>query len=194
MRPFHASLALALLMVAHAAHADQISADRPGIGSSPQVVPQFTLQPELGTDNKEVRLGLVKGFELDRDNSSWSAKLALVDNAKFKAAFKVSYDSALHTVLEIPANYTLNTLFSLGTTVIWSRSMQTYAAGFNFTPTTRLTITPTLYYETKPRAAIFAAWVLPRHDNWQLDIGYDQHRFSAGISTAVNFAGLFKKR
>jgi hypothetical protein len=176
------------------AHAQQITADRPGIGSDPEVVPQFTLQPELGTDSQEVRLGLLPGFELDRDNSSWGAKLALADNAKFKLSFKASYDNQLHTVLEIPANYTFNALFNLGTTVIWSRTMQTYAGQFNFTPTTRLTITPTLYYESKPRAAIFVAWVVPHHDNWQLDIGYDQHRVSAGVSTALNLAGLFKQR
>ncbi len=185
---------VALILIGAAAHAQQINADRPGVGSSPQVVPQFTLEPELGTDNQAVRLGVLPGFELDRDDSSWGAKLALHDGKKLKLAFKLSYDSDLHTVLELPANYVFSDKFSLGTTAIWSRSMQTYATGFNFTPTTRLTITPTLYYESKARAAIFVAWLLPGHDNWQIDIGYDQQRVSAGISTAVDFARLLKKR
>jgi hypothetical protein len=175
------------------AQAQQITADRPGIGSDPEVVPPFTLQPELGTDSREIRLGLLPGFEVDRDDSSWAGKLALIANPKLKASFKLSYDNDLHLVLEVPANYTFSTWFNLGTTVVWSRSMQTYAGEFNFTPTTRLTITPTLYYEAKARAAIFVAWILPKHDNWQIDVGYDQHRVSAGISTAIDFARLLKR-
>lgn len=194
MNPIKSILALSFALSAVPALADQISADRPGIGSDPEVIPQFTLQGELGTDSKEVRLGVLPGFELDRDQSSWGAKIALADTAKLKVSFRASYDNELHTVLEIPANYTVNALFNLGTTVVWSRTMQTYAGEFNFTPTKRLTITPTLYYESKLRTAIFAAWVLPGHDNWQLDIGYDQHRVSAGISTALDLARLFRKQ
>ncbi len=134
MRLTFAILASALMLIITPACADQINADRPGIGSSPQTVPQSTLQAEVGTDNQEIRFGVLKGFELDRDDSSWAAKLTLFDTAKFKAAFKASYDNQLHTVLEIPANYTFSPLFNLGTTVIWSRSMQTYAAEFNCHP------------------------------------------------------------
>ncbi|MDP9056472.1 MAG: hypothetical protein M3N34_03965 [Pseudomonadota bacterium] len=193
MRPVFTSFAIALFL-APPVHAQQIAADRPGVGSAPTVVPQFTLEPELGTDGKEIRLGVLPGFELDRDDTSWGAKLALANSEKFKLAFKASYDNDLHAVLELPANYTFNALFNLGTTVIWSHSSQTYAAEFNVTPTGRLTITPTLYYESKARAAIFVAWIVPHHDNWQLDISYDQHRISAGISTAIDIARLLKKR
>jgi hypothetical protein len=194
MRLVCALLSLVLMVPIGAAHAQQISADRPGVGSSPDVVPQFTLQGEVGTDTREVRLGLLPGFEVDRDDSSWAGKLALITNAKFKASFKLSYDDDLHLVLEVPANYTFSSWFNLGTTVIWSHAMQTYAGTFNFTPTSRLTITPSLYYESKVRTAIFVAWILPRHDNWQIDVGYDQHRVSAGISTAIDFAHLLGKR
>jgi hypothetical protein len=183
----------ALIVASGAARAQQITADRPGVGSDPDVVPQFTLQPELGTDGHEIRLGLLPGFEIDRDDSSWAGKLALIANPKLKMSFKLSYDNDLHLELEVPANYTFNAWFNLGTTVVWSRSMQTYAGEFNFTPTTRLTITPTLYYDTKARAAIFVAWVLPQHDHWQVDVGYDQHRVSAGISTAIDFSRLLKR-
>ena len=193
MRPVKSFCAFAILVASSAVHADQIGADRPGIGSSPSVVPQFTLQGEVGTDNQEVRLSIIKGLELDRDDTSWGAKLALDDSDSFKLAFKASYDRDLHTVLELPANYTFSPLFNLGTTIIWSRSMQTYAAEFNFTPTQRLTITPTVYYESKTRLAIFAAWILPEHDNWQVDISFDQNRVSAGVSTALDLARLFKK-
>ncbi len=194
MPPVYARAALALMLVPATAQAEPITADRPGVGSDPDVVPQFTVQGEVGTDTREVRLGLVTGLEVDRDDSSWAAKLALANSAKLKLSFKVSYDNQLHTVLEMPANYTFNSLFNLGTTVIWSRSSQTYAGEFNFTPTSRLTITPTLYYESKTRAAIFVAWVVPRHDNVQLDIGYDQHRVSAGISAALDLRRLVGKR
>ena len=90
------------------AHADQISPDRPGIGPASDVVPQFTWQGEVGTDTHEVRFGLLPGFELDRDDTSWGAKLALVKNAKFKAALKLSYDNDLKTVVDLPTNTTIN--------------------------------------------------------------------------------------
>ena len=194
MKPAPVHAALALMLVSATAHADQITADRPGIGSDPEVVPQFTVQGEVGTDSKEIRLGIFNGFEIDRDDSSWAGKLALADSKTFKLSFKVSYDHDLHTVLEAPANYIFNSWFNLGTTVIWSRLMQTYAGEFNFTPTKRLTITPTLYYESRTRAAIFAAWVLPRHDNIQLDIGYDQHQVNVGISAALDLKRLVGRR
>lgn len=185
---------LALVQISAAAHAQQINADRPGIGSDPETVPQFTVQAEVGTDSREIRLGVLKGFELDRDDTSWGAKLGLVDSPKLQMALKLAYDSDLKTVVELPASFILASWFYLGTDVILSHSSQTYAGEFNFTPTKRLTITPTFYYDTKPRGAIFAALVLPGHDNVQVDLGYDQHKVSLGISTALDLAKLLKKR
>jgi hypothetical protein len=176
------------------AHAQLISPDRPGIGSDPGTVPQFTIEGELGSDNKEVRLGVLKGFELDRDDTSWAAKLALVDGKKLQMAVKLSYDNDLKTVIEVPASYVLASWFTLGADVQWSHSSQTYAGEFNFTPTKRLRITPTLYYESRTRAAVFAAWIPPSYDNVQFDVGYDQHRISVGISTAFNLKRVFSKR
>jgi hypothetical protein len=185
--------ALGIILAPVPAHAQHISADRPGIGSDPEVVPQYTLQGEVGTDAQDVRLGVLPGFELDHDNTSWSAKLALLDGARLKASLKLSYDRDLKTVVEVPANYTFTPWFNLGADISWSRNSQTYAAEFNFTPTDRLTITPTVYYDTRIRGAVFAAWIPKGHDNLQFDIGYDQHRYSAGISVAFNLAALIKK-
>ena len=148
----------------------------------------------MGTDTHEVRFGLLPVFELDRDDTSWGAKLALVKNAKFKAALKLSYDNDLKTVVDLPTNTTINKWLSVGTDISWSHSSQTYAGGLNFGPTDQLTISPMLYYDTRARAAIFAAWVPKGHENWQLDIGFDQHRVNVGISTGFNLAALLKKR
>jgi hypothetical protein len=191
---FHASAAIALIQIAPAVHAQLINPDRPGVGSSAETVPQFTVEAELGTDGKEIRLGVLHGFELDRDDTSWGAKLGLVDNAKLQMALKLSYDNDRKTVIEVPANYSFNAWFHLGADVIWSNSSQSYASEFIFTPTTRVTITPILYYDTKARGAIFAAWIPPRHDNVQFDIGYDKHEVSLGISTAFNLARVLKHR
>lgn len=194
MGAIHACLALALVLSAAPVLAQPVSADRPGIGSDLEAMPQFTLQAKLASDNRDVRPGALRGFEVGGGNYSWGAKLSLADNGNLKISYTASYDSQLLTALTIPAKDNFNTLFNPGTTASWSHAMQTHAGEFNFTPTTRLTITPALYYERKPRAAIFAAWVLPKHDNWQLDLGYDQHKFSAGVSTALDFAAIFKKR
>lgn len=170
-----------------------ITADRPGIGADPETVPQYTLQPEMGTDSKEIRLGVLKGFELDRDDTSWGAKVSLVDNDTFKSSLKISYDETLKTVVEIPSNYTYNKWFNLGTDISISKTVKIYAGEFNFTPTSTLTISPTVYFDRKPRVAAFVAWIPPKHQNIQFDIGYDKKKFSIGISTALNFKDIFKK-
>jgi len=185
--------ALGIMLAPASAYAQHITADRPGIGSDPEVVPQYTLQGEVGTDTQAGRIGLLPGLELDRDNTSWGAKLALIDGARLKASLKLSYDRDLKTVVEVPANYTFNTWFNLGADVSWSHNSQTFAGEFNFTPTSRLTITPTVYYDTRIRGALFAAWIPKGHDNLQFDVGYDQNRYSAGISVAFNLAALIRK-
>ena len=188
-------LALALLFPT-VASADQITADRPGIGIDPDVVPQWTLQPEMGTDTKEVRIGVLDGLEADWQGGGGSTaegvKLRLINKPSLKAALRVAYDSQLHAVVEIPANVTVTPWFNLGLDAMFSKSSKVYAGEFNFQPTSRLTITPTYYYDIKSRAAIFAAWVPPGHDNIQFDIGLDQGKVSVGISTALDFSGLFK--
>jgi hypothetical protein len=53
-----------------------------------------------------------------------------------------------------------------------------------------LTITPTLYYDDRLRPAIFFSYVLPKHQNIQLDAGWNEEktgslgRFEVGISFA----------
>ena len=190
-------LALCLVFATTAAPAQQITADRPGVGVDPETVPQGTLQPEMGSDGEEVRIGISKGFEVDWQGGGGDhaegVKLSLVDNAFAKASLRLAYDSQLHTVIEVPTNITITHWFNLGLDAAWSKSTKIYAAEFNFQPTQRLTITPTAYYQDKPRAAIFAAWVPPGHDNAQFDAGYDQHRLSIGISTALDFSHLFRR-
>gem|GEM_PF-2434520 len=181
---------LALIGTGAAAHGQQITADRPGVGSDPDVVPPFTLQPEIGSDTREVRLGLLPGFEVDRDDDSWGAKLALFDHAKFKLSVKGTVDDSGQASFEVPVSVVFNSLFYLTTDVVWTRAAQTYAAEFNLTPTPRLTISPTFYVDTKPRGALFAAWTPRGHDNVQFDIGYDRRRLIVGISTAFDLTKL----
>jgi len=182
--------ALVVILTGAAAHAQQITADRPGVGSDPDVVPPFTIQPEIGSDTREVRLGLLPGFEVDRDDDSWGAKLALVEHHGFKLSVKGTIDDSGQAGFEVPASVAINSLFYLTTDVIWTRAAQTYAAEFNLTPTARLTISPTFYVDTKPRGALFAAWIPRGHDNVQFDIGYDRRRLIVGISTAFDLAKL----
>lgn len=186
-------LCLPLALAGAPAQAQMIAADRPGVGSDPETVPQFTLQGELGTDTREVRLGVLKGFELDRDDTSWGAKLALVDHGGFKLSVRGARGDDGTIALEAPASLAFTNWLSVTTDVIWTRAAQTYAAEVNLNPTPRLTVTPSVYYDDKPRLALFAAWVLPHADNLQLDIGYDRQRLIVGISTAINLRKLLRR-
>jgi hypothetical protein len=179
-----------LALTAAPAQAQQIAADRPGVGSDPDVVPPFTLQGELGTDAREARLGVLRGFELDRDDADWAAKLALVSHPDVKLSVRGVIGDDGKAGFELPFNVVVNTLFNITTDVIWTRAAQTYAAEFNLTPTTRLTISPVAYYDTKARGALYAAWIPRGHDNVQFDIGYDRHRLVVGISAALDLKKL----
>lgn len=185
---------LALAFLASPAAAQQITADRPGIGIDPDVVPQWTLQPEMGTDAKEVRIGVLSGLEADFQDGGgdWAAggKLRLIDKPAVKLALRLAYDRQLRAVVEVPANVTVTPWFSLGLDAMMSRTSRVYAAEFNFQPTGRLTITPTVYHDGKARGAVFVAWVPPGHDNVQFDAGWDQGKVSIGISTALDFRAL----
>jgi hypothetical protein len=181
---------VALMLTGSEAQAQQITADRPGVGSDPDVVPQFTLQGEIGTDSREARFGVLPGFELDRDDADWAGKLALVDHPDVKLSVRGIIGDDGKAGFEVPFNVVVSKLFNITTDVIWTRAAQTYAAEFNLTPTTRLTISPIAYYDTKARAALYAAWVPPGHDNMQFDIGYDQHRLVVGISAALDLKKL----
>ena len=186
-----------LLLAAPAAHAQQISADRPGVGSDPEVAPQFVLQPEMGTDGREIRIGVAGGVEIDRDEDNWAAKFRLADNDTIKTSVKLSRkDDTGRIGIEVPLNvaaaHWLNV--TLDAQMYAQRSSNVYAAEFNFAPTGRLTITPTLYRDTKTRAALFGAWVPFAHDNIQLDIGYYQHRAVVGISAAIDFSDILKQK
>lgn len=180
-------LIAALLLFSIPVSAQQISADRPGVGSDAEVVPVYTLQPEMGTDTKEIRFGVFKDTELDKDDTSWGLKHSVIQTDKIKTALKLSYDKDLGVVAELPTQIALNKLFYLGTDVIISKHQKTYVGEFNITLTDRLTITQSFYYDTKPRYGIFVAWIPPKHDNVQFDIGYDQGKLIFGISTAINF-------
>jgi len=168
-----------------------IDADRPGIGSDPQVIPQFTLQPEMGTDGREIRLGVIDNAEFDRDEKDWAVKYAITTD-KLISSLRLSYGHDL--AVEVPANIHFGRYFNLGLDVQWQRNTpMTYAAEFNITPTNRLTVTPTLYRDNKTRAAIFFAWIPPGHNNIQLDAGYDNPKITVGISTAISFAKELNK-
>ena len=156
-------------------------------------MPQFTLQGEIGSDSREVRFGLAKGFEVDREDAGWSAKLALVDHARFKLSLRGSIGDDGKAGFEVPASVAINSLLTVSTELIWTRESQTYSAGLNVSATKRLTISPIFYHDGKARAALFATWVPPGADNLQFDIGYDQQRVIVGISTAINLRKLLRR-
>lgn len=187
----NAAAVLLLALAPLSAHAQAIQPDRPGIGTDPDVVVPWTLEPEAGTDGFEIRLGIAKGIELDHDRTSWGAKIALPGRA-VKTAIKISYDNALGAVVEVPAAIGVSKWFNLGLDAALSRSQQVYAAEFNVTPTGRLTISPAIYHDGKLRAAVFAAWVV--RDNLQLDLGYDKRRVAVGMSTSVGIKQLLQHR
>ena len=185
---------LALMFCATPAFADDqsttvpmISADRPGTGSDPAVVPLYTLNAEMGTDSREIRFGFAPKFELDRDDTTWGIKYGFLDTDANKGAIKVAIDSNHQVDVEIPLQHTFNKLFYVGTDVILSKSSQTYVGEFNITPTDRLTFTNDVYYDGKVHYGIYASWIPPHHNDVQFDIGYSEKKVALGISIAVDF-------
>jgi len=181
------ALVLLLLTIVRPADGQIISADRPGVGSDADVVPLYTLQPEIGTDTKEIRFGIADNTEVDRDDTSWGIKYSLISNNHYKLSAKAIYDKDLKAGVELPAQFIPSKYFYFGTDVILFKHSKTYVGEFNITPNERLTITNSLYYDTKMKDGIFLTWVPPKHDNVQFDIGYDKKRFIIGISTAIDF-------
>lgn len=176
--------ALLLALFPLTALAEPIQADRPGLGSDPELVSPGQFQLELGTDSMEARLGLLRGLELDRDDTHWSLKAAVLDHDPIKASVKLSYDGEVPS-LEIPASYRVTPWLTLGLDALWDRSGDSYAAEFALSPTQHLTLTPTLYHDGKLRGAVFAAWIPPGHENLQFDVGLDKGKVSAGVSVAL---------
>ena len=136
---------------------------------------------------------MAKGFEVDREDAGWSAKLALVDHARFKLSLRGSIGDDGKAGFEVPASVAINSLLTVSTELIWTRESQTYSAGLNVSATKRLTISPIFYHDGKARAALFATSVPPGADNLQFDIGYDQQRVIVGISTAINLRKLLRR-
>ena len=165
----------------------QIDADRPGTGSDAEVVPLYTLNVEMGTDGREIRLGVLPHLEVDRDETNWGLKYGYIDNDHFKGSVKVTLDSHQQWSLELPMQKSVNKWFYLGTDVIITKDSRTYVGEFNFTPTSRLTISHDIYYDNKLHYGIYAAWIPPRHNNVQFDVGYADHKVTVGIAVAVAF-------
>ena len=191
-------LLLLLCLISSHVYASDITSDRPGVGSDPELVPQYSIQPEIGTDTQEIRLGLTSYLEGSYQHSTGdytlSGKLKILDTPQFKTSFKLSYDDQLKTVMEIPSNFTINKWFNLGTDIQWSKSSKTYVSEFNIQTDNNLTITPIVYYQDKVRLSFTMAYIPPHNRSLQFDIGYDQSKISIGISKNINFSKLFKKR
>lgn len=172
--------------------ADPLVTDRPGIGSSPETVPQGTLQGEIGTDGTEIRFGLLPGAEVDHDDSGWAVKAQLFRDGKFSASGRLNYDG--HVVgIEVPASVSITPWASLALDASWSRDGDVYAAGLGISPAQRLTLTPMIYHDGRFHAAIFTAWVVPGRDNMQVDIGFDQDRINAGLSIAFDGGSIIHR-
>jgi len=165
--------------------APYISADRPGIGSDADTLPQFTLQPEMGTDGREIRAGITDRLEVNRDENDWAVKYRLIGTEKAKASVKLTYHS-----VELPMNFILSDHVNIGIDTLLSRDGNVYVGELNLTPNPRLTIMPTFYYDTKPRMSIFASYIPKGHNNIQLDIGFDRGKAIIGIATAIDFSGI----
>lgn len=187
MKQFKICVALLLSIVSvGTARGQVISADRPGAGSDAEVVPLYTLQAEVGTDTKELRFGIAKNVEISKDTTSFGIKYGIRNTDKFKLSAKISYDRNSGIVFEVPMQYIVSKYFYLGTDVILSNSQKTFLTEYSITPTSRLTITDAIYYDSKLRNGIFIAWIPPKHDNVQFDIGYDQKKVIVGVSIAAN--------
>ena len=163
-----------------------ISADRPGIGSDPEVAEKGSIQVEMGSDSKEVRIGLTKSTELDWQDGALAVKRALNENV----SVRVSYSGAGGASFEIPASLKVSEKLTVGFDALWSKSDKLAAAEFNYTVFDGLSATPTIYYDQKCRFAFFLAYIPKNRQDTQLDIGVDKNKVYFGISTRIDFAGL----
>jgi len=178
-------VALTLLFSAPALAEDQqINADRPGVGIDADVIPLKTFQAEVGVDGYEFRMAIAKDLEVFKDNTSFGAKYAIIYNHKFELSAKLGYDNNNGVFIEVPSKYIFNKYFYLGTDVQIAKHSQTYVTEYNFTPTDTLTIMPSVYYDTKVKTGIYVSWIPPKKQNLQFDIGYSEHKFTLGVSSA----------
>lgn len=179
-------LAFAVFLAATSpAYADQINSDRPGVGSSPEIVNPLSIQTEIGNDSKNIRLGITKNFELSKDQDSFGGKYKFVSKNSFDAAVKVSYAKDSTFIIELPTQISVNRHLSLGTDVILAKDSKTYVGTANLVPVQNFTITNSIYYDDKVRYGVFLAWTPPKHSNLQFDIGYDQGKIKFGISIGM---------
>ena len=173
--------AVTCLLLSVPASADPIQADRPGIGTDVQTVPVGDIQAEVGTDAYEVRYGLSNDLEIMKDNTSEGVKYQFL-NKKFKGSVKISYDSTLGVYGELPLEYDFTDKFTVSTDIIISKMSQTYAAEFNYSPKSDITLTNSVYYDTKPRWAISIAYIPPKQQYVQFDASLVNKKPVVGIS------------
>jgi len=170
-------LILVGLIIPAQAICEPISADRPGIGTDPDIA---ALQAEIGTDGQEYRLGITPKSEVDLANGVWGVKYLLTSSDKFKASIRADINGNI----ELPATITMSDKINIGTDII---NLNTYVAQLNYNINKNATLSPSVYYDGKPRLAIFAAYIPQKNNNIQFDIGYDRRSISAGVSFKPSF-------
>lgn len=180
-------IALFLATFCQVAHADPISADRPGVGSSPDIVQPGSIQFEAGNDSQNARIGITKNLEVSKDDQSVGMKYQFYKDGKFRAATKVSYANDSTFIIELPTQYDINDKVSLGTDVILTKDSQTYVGSVNYNLTKNFTVSNDVYYDDHVRYAVFVGYILPSNPNIQLDVGYDQEKVKFGISWRFRF-------
>jgi len=182
-------VALALLYSAPAlSEEQQISADRPGVGIAPDVIPLRSFQAEIGTDSYEFRMAIAKNLEVAKDNTSFGAKYAFISTNKFNLSTKLGYDKNNGAYIEVPTKLFVNKYFYFGTDIQIAKHSQTYVTVYNLTPTNNLTISSSLYYDDKFRTGVYVSWIPPKKQHMQFDIGYSKHKFTVGVSSTFKFA------
>jgi hypothetical protein len=187
---FTIAFILYILACISPADSQTINADRPGIGIGTDIVPQYYAQAEIGSDSYEIREGILPRTEIMKDNTSFGIKYATIDSDIFKLSSKLSYDVHNGIYMEIPAKYIFNKHFNLGTDVIINKHSQTYVTSYNFNPNDAWTISPIVYYDTKPKSGFYISYIPPKYQNIQLDAGWGQEKAQIGISVIMN---LLKK-
>lgn len=177
----------AFLAFSQPAYADQINADRPGPGSGPETAEPGSVQIEAGNDSKNIRIGVAKDFEINKDLDSVGAKYKFFTDKKFEAAIKISYQNDSTFIIEIPTQYIISKKINLSTDVILDKDSKTYVGSVNVTPVSNLTVSNSFYYDDKARYGIFLAWAPTDHPNLQFDVGLDRGRIKFGVSWGIKF-------
>jgi len=177
---------IATLITATAAIAETpICADRPGSGNAVCTVDPRHWQVETGSDQSELRLGIIPHLEANISNDSLGFKYFAYSNSKFSFAARpsVNYKTGYST-FEIPMQYNINDKMNVTLDPQFiQHDKPAIALAFNNSFSSSITLTSEFSIQGgSGYVNSYVAWIPPKFQSLQIDLGIVKGRPTIGIS------------